>query len=220
MWVRSLVILLLCGSMGSAFVAPRARSGLAVLRAVVDVADPSSVLQNGLAALCVLSTGVAIAAPIRKLPPLLSACLFAFLTVYVHDRSSTLQYQFTDTKFEVARVEGGKMNLNPLFGTPYSYTLNNMGGFTFLPSSQLPVFLYITEGDCPVERRIPSPVIVVDDAAPSDSRDQGQVHLFPLIASPEAVRRGLLSRGVPEMARPRVSLQPDAAKLLQGLQLL
>lgn len=207
-------------------------------RNAIEVVDPSSNLQTALAVLGTLAAAACSLPPNRptvsKLPPLLSACLFAFLSVYVHDRSEAVQYQFTDTSFQVARRDGSEMNLNPLFGTPYTYTLDFMGSWTFLPSAQLPVFLYITEGDCPPDRRIDPPIIVVDLAAPPSEGDAdahgagpsasrptaGQVHLFPLIASPEGLRRGLAARGVPEMARPRVSLQTDGAKLLRGLQLL
>jgi len=149
--------------------------------------------------------------------------LFAFLASYLHDRSETVVYQFTDTSFEISRRDGQPMNLNPLFQLPYSYSYSKMGSYTFLPSPQFPVLLYLIEGDTPPNLRIPSPILCVESVQSREGQGQeqeGQVHLFPLIATPWSLRQNFNQHTVREMQQPHVSLQTDFAKLVRELQLL
>jgi len=228
---RFVMVFVCCMTVTEGFVRST-RSGVRRLRAIV-VAEPSSSLQIGLIALSTIPTLSLIfkssPSPSSSIPKILFSTLFAFLASYVHDRSETVVYQFTDAAFEIARRDGEPMNLNPLFQLPYSYSYTKMGSYSFLPSPQFPVFLYLTEGDTPPNLRIPSPILCVDSVQSREGKEQeqeqeqeqeGQVHLFPLIASPSSIRQNFNQHNVREMQQPHVSLQTDFAKLVQGLQLL
>lgn len=151
-----------------------------------------------------------------KFGAIIAGLIFSFLASYITN-VSTLKYSFDDTAFAIVNSDGTPIHLHPLFGTPYVYPYSTINDFTFLPSAHFPVFLYIAEIATPIEKIIPSPILVDGSSGSDPAR---QVHLFPVIAECRQITEQLNNHHVHEILSPVIHIQPDVAKFVEGLKLL
>lgn len=183
------------------------------------VVDPSFVLAEEIAGIGVFFGACCVQLHFKKKYVWRNVVAVASLSTllacgYVTAKTNNVRFNFDETEFQLVKSDGSSIGEHPIFSGEYRWGLGtDIVNYGFLPSSDIPIFLYLKENKTPPNLRIPSPIVV--DNLP------GQVHIFPMIGNSLQLKHGFQHAGCQELPpSAKFHLEEDPSRLIQGLQLL
>ena len=150
--------------------------------------------------------------------------ILSFLCVYISVKTSDVRMKFTGDTFSLVKADGNSLGQHPLWSSrphlgnkaDYVYSIDKINSYSYLPSENSPLFLYIKEFELPPEDVIQPPFIISGEEDPTM-----QVHIFPMIGVKQEIEERFLSKNIRKVdASKSLRIQPDVELFLRGLQLI
>lgn len=147
-----------------------------------------------------------------------------FLCGYVSLKTSSVRMKFTDFDFSLVKADKSSLGQHPLWSSKpslankadYVYPIDKISSYSYLPSEDSPLFLYIKESELPPEEVIQPPFIMKGDEDPTI-----QVHIFPMIGQQQVIEERFSARSIRKIdASKSIAIQPDIHLFVKGLLLI
>jgi hypothetical protein len=189
------------------------RPQLRSLSAATVIIDTSNNLALGMGAVGIASALAAVKDGNGvKIAPSLVAALTLFLTNYLHTKTESSRFKFTDEAFSIVRADGSSIGDNPVMGGSYEWPFSNIVEYKVFPNERLPILLYFKENKTPADQCVAAPVSI--------STSPGQVHIFPIIGNADQLRTNLQLHNVRVVDKPHWTVESNPVLFVKGLTLI
>jgi len=119
-----------------------------------------------------------------------------FFGLFLAYQATTLRFTFDDTDFSLVKSDLSSTGENVVVGGENRWAYKSFVNYEFFPSETFPVLVYFKETQTPKEVWMIGPGEVANSPdALSKGAKPGQVHFFPVIGNPRAIKAEFVSHG-------------------------
>lgn len=130
------------------------------------------------------------------------AIAFTLFGGFLAFQTTTLRFQFDQTKFSLVKVDDSSLGENIVVGGENAWSYDSFVNWDFLPNEDFPILVYFKETQTPRDKWVTAP-IVIDNL-------EGQAHFFPAIANIQDLKANFIKCGCKKATTGgSVSFQPS-----------